>query len=798
MALFQSLPHTAHFLGGGCGRDRPETQVGFDILNWYQPQPPCPPAAKRRPPSGQEQEENLNVQGLVITVERKELVIARIFKNRRGVLLQRSMSRSERFFMMLIWIGRYITGLENRLEELEKALHELCPDESIFDAWVDALSKEPDPPPPPTMQFPPLSIFRPAPAVSLAHAIRASHGYTRPKPPLFEEEDDRTESIATSLDTNHFFGKSSSEMLAGKALSMKKQYVGGENNSERLILPNRREEFWSLRPWEQKAILPSPCQYAFPEPDLARDLVELYFDNINLDLPLLHRPSFERSISDGLHYTDEGFAEVYLLVCALGARFSSDRRVLFDGVDSLHSAGWKWFNQVESCKDPILGMLSLYDIQAYCLTILFIQFATLPQAVWLLIGVALRLIQDVGIHRKKTPVPNAEDELWKRAFWVLVHMDRLASIGFGRPLNILNEDIDADLPIDCDDEYWEHPDPRKRFQQPPDKPSLITAFLQQLKLMNILSTCIRLIYPLDKIATHLGLDDEEWKGNIVAELDSSLNKWLRALPEHLRWDPKNTHNSFFRQSARLYITYYHIQILVHRPSITSSSPSHAICNTAARASIRIAEAQLQRGILPQSLFQFAVLTSAIVLLTGVWARKRTSESDRSSVERNPDMELVRSGMRVLSAAEETWPQAGKFRDMLSALSSMSEQPDSGHPYAASIEHERFGRRNIRKPTAPAVWLDKDAHLSLVRDVLYKMLWNEEPVSNDRPQSDRPTAEHHYSTFQLSSFDPSSFLGAPQGRNTGGQQYTGLPGQGTQNHGEMVNTWAHTHIGANLG
>ncbi|KAJ3514274.1 hypothetical protein NLJ89_g2464 [Agrocybe chaxingu] len=672
---------------------------------------------------------------------------------------------------------KYITGLENRLKELEKSLRQLCPDDSIFEAWVDALSKEPDPPPPPTMQFPPLSIFRPTPAVSITHAIRTAHGHTRLKPPLFEEAD-LTENIATNLDTNGFFGKSSSEMLVRKALSMKKQ----------------REEFWSLPSWERKVIPPSPCQYAFPEPDLARELVELYFDNFNLDVPLLHRPSLERSIRDGLHYTDEGFADVYLLVCALGARFSSDPRVLFDGVDSRHSAGWKWFNQVELCQVPFLGTPSLYNIQAYCLTILFMHFATVPQAVWLLIGVAIRLIQDVGIHRKKTTTPNAEDELWKRAFWVLVYMDRLASIGFGRPLTILGEDFDADLPIDCDDEYWEHPDPRKRFEQPPDKPSLVAAFLHQLKLMNILSACNRLIYPLDKITTHLGLDDEEWKSNVVAELDSSLNRWLRALPEHLRWDPKNPHKKFFLQSARLYVTYYHLQIFIHRPFITSSSPSQAICNTAARASIRVAEIQLQSGIPPQSLglFQFAIFTSAIVLLTGIWARKR---SDQSSLERNPDMELVRTSIRILAAAEEIWPQAGKFTDM---LSSMSGQPDGAHLSTSSVEHQLFGERSMARPTAQAVWLDDEAHLSLVHNVLDKMPWNKEPVSNDRPQSDRAMDGHLFPSLQLSSFDPTSFFGAPQERNTGGQQYTGSPGEAIQNRGEVMNMWDHAPRGANFG
>jgi hypothetical protein len=36
-----------------------------------------------------------------------------------------------------------------------------------------------------------------------------------------------------------------------------------------------------------------------------------------------------------------------------------------------------------------------------------------------MVGVGLRLAQDVGAHRRRAPNgrPTVEDELWKRAFW---------------------------------------------------------------------------------------------------------------------------------------------------------------------------------------------------------------------------------------------------------------------------------------------------------------------------------------------------------------------------------------------
>ena len=50
---------------------------------------------------------------------------------------------------------------------------------------------------------------------------------------------------------------------------------------------------------------------------------------------------------------------------------------------------------------------------------LYISASNTPQGSWTIIGLGLRMAQDVGIHRKKmySSVPSVEDELWKRAFW---------------------------------------------------------------------------------------------------------------------------------------------------------------------------------------------------------------------------------------------------------------------------------------------------------------------------------------------------------------------------------------------
>lgn len=91
---------------------------------------------------------------------------------------------------------------------------------------------------------------------------------------------------------------------------------------------------------------------------------------------------------------------------------------------------------------------------------MFLQGSSAPQACWTMVGIGIRLAQDVGAHRRKvySHKLTVEDELWKRAFWyafqttflgrssyvvllrVLVYIDRLVSSALGRPCAIQDEE----------------------------------------------------------------------------------------------------------------------------------------------------------------------------------------------------------------------------------------------------------------------------------------------------------------------------------------------------------------------
>ncbi|PCH39377.1 hypothetical protein WOLCODRAFT_29517 [Wolfiporia cocos MD-104 SS10] len=597
----------------------------------------------------------------------------------------------------------YVESLETRLEKMEKLLNRLCPDADFSNELGGQFDKN-------------MWISERAGADKLGKAVVAYRTpvnpqavASAPQPTILPTDPDDLEPSDDEVMAHHrlvqnlkrmklnpssmrFFGKSSSIMFIQTAMDLKREYSGlGPQDQRETVASNpailhgqqRRLHYGSLHPWLNAQLQEEPQPHAaqhFPDADLMSTLIDLYFARVNAYTPLLHRPTFEANIKDGLHLQDEGFGSTVLLVCAIGARFSDDSRVFLTNFhDNTLSCGWEWFKQVQMIRKSLLAPPRLYDLQTFCLTAIFLQGSSAPQACWTIIGVGIRMAQDVGAHRKKVynDKPTIEEELWKRVFWVLVSMDRSISSALGRPCAIQDEDFDLDLPTECDDDYWLHPDESLAFKQPPGKPSTVTYFNCFLRLNQILAFALRTIYSINKSKALLGFVGPQWEQHIVAELDSALNKWIDSVPDHLRWDPNREDITFLNQSALLYTNYYLLQILVHRPFIPSprkpsplSFPSLAICTNAARSCTHVLDIQYKRTGMPLYTGQMALFTCGIVLLLNIWGGKRSG----LSTDPTKEMADVHKCMKMLKLLEPRWHTAGRLWDILYELASVGDLP----------------------------------------------------------------------------------------------------------------------------
>lgn len=161
--------------------------------------------------------------------------------------------------------------------------------------------------------------------------------------------------------------------------NLKKDSPLGDN------LSSRRPEFWttpSVRSprfviglsfdsyptffqWLLPILKRPRVSFVFPEPSLMQHLLDTYFDIHNIILPILHRPTFERSLVDKLHERNESFGAVVLLTCAIACRYSDDPRVTHPITTSTSNTGWNLFNQVDRLRRTRLIGHQLYDAQVY-------------------------------------------------------------------------------------------------------------------------------------------------------------------------------------------------------------------------------------------------------------------------------------------------------------------------------------------------------------------------------------------------------------------------------------------------
>lgn len=85
-----------------------------------------------------------------------------------------------------------------------------------------------------------------------------------------------------------------------------------------------------------------------------------------------------------------------------------------------------------ACVSPIF--MSSATRNLFQLSVIFLHGTSTPEPCWTMVGVGIRYAQDIGIHlRKRHQKPSVENELWKRAFWMLVCMDTISCSFLGRP-----------------------------------------------------------------------------------------------------------------------------------------------------------------------------------------------------------------------------------------------------------------------------------------------------------------------------------------------------------------------------
>ncbi|KAK7464262.1 Gypsy retrotransposon integrase-like protein 1 [Stygiomarasmius scandens] len=465
---------------------------------------------------------------------------------------------------------------------------------------------------------------------------------------------------------NRHFGKSSAILFVTTTL------LGQGHNADTV---QRRPEFWVSSAYElEKAYQEQWPIYEFPDDDLLRDLMNLYFTFHHPYHPLLHQSTFEKSVSQGLHLRDHEFGSVVIALCSVASRYSDDPRNLPESSSSTLALGWKWFRQLERTRSSFVDPATLYELQTYCLSSHFLQTTNLFDSSWILTGLSIHFAQERGVHRRNNPTekPSLERELWKRAFWQLLAQDLVVGIALGRPRATTTDEYDTEALIECDESEWD--DPNKASLKM--SPGSISAFLNcYMRLLEVAAFCHRSLYSVrtSEFSGKLGADPQ-WNEKAVREVDSALNEWIESVPSHLKWDAHSTNNVVLTQSAMLYSVYYWIQIQAHRTFIPKPGeksnvnfPSLAICLNAARSCVHVVDVQHKRHSFHNISIILPLFSSALMILLSIFRAKEL----RLQIDSQKEMVNVYKCIEILRDWEKRNIVAGRFSDILSALVSSS-------------------------------------------------------------------------------------------------------------------------------
>ncbi|EUC55532.1 fungal specific transcription factor domain protein [Rhizoctonia solani AG-3 Rhs1AP] len=464
--------------------------------------------------------------------------------------------------------------------------------------------------------------------------------------------------VSNKRETSTYHGFSSLEVLSRDAGVLHPGYHPGSVLST-IPTTHRRPEFWQLLPAEVRHINSCPWNSEeglaldLPPEDLIPILVDTFFEI--MFFPFMHRGMFKKQLNQGLHKRDGTFLRMLLLVCANGARWCDDPRVLDERWPVPLSAGHRWFRQLAPWQKSAMEQIDLQDAQLLTLLAIYCFGTSGNYGAWITVGVGIRLMQDVGVHRRKA-TQSLENELFKRCFW---YTDSIFFID-----SFSQCDSDLDYALEVDDQMWSLELGAPPPVQPMGVPSRLCCFNQMIKLTRIAGRCLQTVYSLESTKRQIGLDGPQGAEWMFNEINSQFNQWARDVPSFLRLPSTDNYEStrFFTDAVEMWALHYDLLIAANRPFIAKpfsplAAPALKICCDGARECARILRAYLRTtGSILSAGMMHPAFQSAMILAVDLIAERSSTPSSLID-QKEEDM---RECMRILKQAESKFHLAGRL------------------------------------------------------------------------------------------------------------------------------------------
>lgn len=321
-----------------------------------------------------------------------------------------------------------------------------------------------------------------------------------------------------------------------------------------LMVPLKQKDYHDWQLETEAALAQLTSQMTMPPRDLADHLIDTYWTYIHPHMPILHKPLFMRQYKNA---DPEKRPPAVLLnaMFSIASRFSDHPEIV--GLSDPEDFGVEYFSRAKRLVDLDMDMPRQASIQALLLMTLY-RFTSAKcggRGVWVMLGQATRMAQDLGMHRNSArwSLPPLETEIRKRLWWACYVMDRWVCASFGRPIAIDDADCDVDYPSAVEQDYVDADgnaaSPHENSDKIKEESSFfLRYFVEHIKLAKLVGLILRRIY-----AAATRTYGPAQVSSTVAELDTLLTKWLLDLPRDLRYDHQAT--TFNRWVAIIHSSY---------------------------------------------------------------------------------------------------------------------------------------------------------------------------------------------------------------------------------------------------
>ncbi|KZS92048.1 hypothetical protein SISNIDRAFT_550782 [Sistotremastrum niveocremeum HHB9708] len=322
-----------------------------------------------------------------------------------------------------------------------------------------------------------------------------------------------------------------------------------------------------------------------PSREVQEHLLNIHFTYTYACFPIVHPSEVMEKFRQCWNGSSEfncsvEFRLILLAIFSLSARHStrfSAARHETQGI-MLWEAGNNYFNQAKEIINRTYDVSKPETCQALLL-LATREFGVGAMAeAWLYTGMAIRMAQDLGMHRAadgwrrngQSVFTSAQKWLRKRIWSSCVKLDRYISMYMGRPIMIHESDYDTELPEELADEeqdFW-RPDP-ERPQAPHYKPvqgGVTSCCHADSRLCRIIARILDSLYLIQKTRSR---SDRASR----TTLNQDLETWQEHLPELLQLPDYEAISRAPPHVLILHLQYWTAVVLLHRPFIRFEADS---------------------------------------------------------------------------------------------------------------------------------------------------------------------------------------------------------------------------------